>query len=140
MSPVSISQEDLGPGLAVRFVGIVGATAGAIGAVLNPEGVDLLITKSSFWFKTKSTGAANLGVGVAANATTKGTDVLNDLAVGSVTSDTWYNGHAPQATAKTQISAPAVWAAGQYLTFTGSGDTTGLEGYMFVEYVRKPAA
>jgi hypothetical protein len=121
--------------MAIDITGVVATTDGAIGAVLNPEGVDVLVTRSILHVKTQSSGAANLSCGVAATATTSTTDIINALAVGGATGK-YYNGQAVQVTAKTEVSAPAVWSAGKYINFTGSASTAGLVGTLFVEYLR----
>lgn len=132
---VAIDYEGKGA-LAIDITGVASTDAGGVGALANPEGVSLLITKATFYFATPSTSAANLGVGIAADATTKATDILNDLDVNGVAAGSWYNGHARQNTAKTAISAPAVWTTTKYLTFTGSATTAGLTGTLYLEYYR----
>lgn len=121
--------------MAIDISGVAATTDGAIGAILNPEGVDVLITRCFLYVTTQSTGAANLSCGVAATSTTATTDIINALAVGGATGK-YYNGQAQQVTAKTEVSAPAVWAAGKYINFTGSASTAGLVGTLFVEYLR----
>jgi hypothetical protein len=130
---VSISQEGKGV-LAIDLVGGTSTANGGLGAVANPEGVAVIILRTTFYGKTNSTGAANLGAGVEA-AGAKGTDILNDLAMAAVAGK-MYNGHAMQNTAKTEITAPVLWAADKYITFTGSASTAGLTGTLYVEYVR----
>lgn len=122
--------------LTIDIAGAAVATAGGLGALANPEGVSLLITKATLEIISPSTGAANLGIGVAASATTKATDVLNDLDVNAPSAGDWYNGFARQNGAKTQISAPAVWTASKYLTLTGSATTAGLSARLYLEYIR----
>jgi hypothetical protein len=107
-----------------------------VGAVLNPEGVNVVILRTTFYAHTPSAGAANLSIGVASAANGAATDIVNAMDVVATTADTMWNGHAMQNTAKTQITGPALWQAGYYITFTGSATTVGLEGYLFVEYVR----
>ena len=134
---MTVAVETEGRGvLAIKITGVASTDAGGVGAVANPEGVNLVILRTTFYAHVPSTGAANLGVGVAVNATTKATDILNDLDANTMTADTMWNGHAMQNTAKTQISAPALWTPTGYITFTGSATTVGFEGYLFVEYVR----
>lgn len=134
---MTVSVETEGRGvLAIKITGVASAAAGGIGAVQNPEGVNCVILRTTFYSHVPSTGAANLGVGIAAAATTKATDILNDLDAQSMTADTMWNGHVMQNGAKTQISAPALWTKDYYITFTGSASTVGFEGYLFVEYVR----
>lgn len=133
---VSVNPNSAQAGkMVVKIVGVAGTGSGGIGAVANPEGVDLMILRSQLYVKASSTGAANLGVGVVADAVTKGTDIVNDLSVASVDGKI-YNGNTIQVTAKTEITAPVIWTASKYITFTGSGSTAGLEAYLFVEYVR----
>ena len=136
---MTVAVETEGRGvLAIKVTGVASTDNAGVGVVANPEGVPVVILRTTIYFKTKSTGAANLGIGVTTVAA-KATDILNDLAVGGVTNGTVYNGHAMQNTAKTEITAPALWAADKYITFTGSATTVGLEAYLFVEYVRAVA-
>jgi hypothetical protein len=132
----SLTSNNTGRGLmAINLTGVTGTGNGGIGAVLNPEGVDVLITRCFLYVGTASTGAANLSCGVGATATTPTSDIISALAVNGVTGN-YYNGQAQQVTAKTQVSAPATWSASKYIVFTGSADTTGFVGTLFVEYVR----
>lgn len=135
---ISTAQVGQTGKLVIKITGVTGTGNGGVGALANPEGVDLLILRSQLYIVTASAGAANLGVGIAADGTTKGTDVVNDLAVNGAITGKVYNGNTIQATAKTEITAPAVWSASKYLTFTGSADTTGLVAYLIVEYLRLP--
>lgn len=121
--------------MSIAITGVVPTTDGAIGAVLNPEGVDILITRCILYVKTNSIGAANLSCGVAATPTTATTDIINALAMAAAAGK-YYNGQAQQVTAKTEVSAPAVWSAGKYINFTGSASTLGLVATLYVEYLR----
>lgn len=121
--------------MAIDITGVVATTDGAIGAVLNPEGVDVLITRSILHVSANSAGAANLSTGVAATPTTAASDIINALAMAAAAGK-YYNGQAVQVSAKTEVTAPAVWSAGKYINFTGSASTAGLVGTLFVEYLR----
>lgn len=132
---IAVNNEGRGA-LTIDITGVASTDSGGIGALLNPEGVALLITKSTIHFIAPSGGAADLGIGIGATAATKGTDVLNDLDVNGVAAASWYNGHARQNTAKTEITAPAVWGATEYLTFTGSATTADLSARLYLEYIR----
>jgi hypothetical protein len=123
--------------LVIKIDGALSTANGGLGAVLNPEGVDLIITRSHLFYKAASAGAANLGAGIVAAAASKGTDVVNDLA-SAATAGKVYNGSTIQVTAKTEVTAPVVWQAGYYLTFTGSASTVGMVAYLYVEYLRLP--
>lgn len=132
---VTINNEGKGA-MSIHIVGGTPVTDGGQGAIANPEGVTLLVLRTTLYVKNHSTGAANLGVGIAANATTKGTDVVNDLAVGGAIDGKFYNGSTIQPTAKTEITAPAAWTSDKFLTFTASADLSGFDGTLYVEYVR----
>ena len=128
--------EDVGHGgcLTIHITGAASAAAAGLGSIANPEGRTLLILRTTIYFVTKSTGAANLSVGVTTAAATA-TDIINALAVGGVTNATVYNGHAMQNTSVTEITTPAVWHSTDYITLTGSATTVGLEAYLYVEYI-----
>ena len=123
--------------MVIKITGATSAANAGLGQLLNPEGVDCAILRSELYIKTASTGAANLGVGVTTTGA-KGTDIVNDLAVNGAITGKIYNGNTIQETAKTEITAPVIWSADKYITFTGSADSTGLVAYLIVEYVRLP--
>jgi len=130
----AIASEGHGGCLTIHITGAASAAAAGLGSIANPEGRTLLILRTTVYFVTKSTGAANLSIGVT-TAAAEATDILNALAVGSVVDATVYNGHAMQNTAKTEITAPAIWTSAKYITITGSATTVGLEAYLYVEYI-----
>lgn len=131
----SIEYKGRGGVLTIEVEGVTGTSAGAIGEVDNPEGVDLLITRATWHVITPSTGAANLSCGVDASGGTF-TDIISGLAVNGSIAGKVYNGHAMQNTTKTEIEAPAIWTAAKKLGFTGSASTAGLVGRLYVEYIR----
>ena len=126
---MSVAREYTGRGgvLSYRITGAASTANAGLGSIANPEGVDLLILRATLNFVTPSDGAANLGIGVT-TAAAKATDILNDLDVN--------NGFAMQNTAKTAITAPAIWTAAKYVTLTGSATTAGLDAVLMIEYVR----
>ncbi len=131
----SIEYEGRGGTLAIDLTGENDLTAGGLGAIQNPWGEDVLILRATLYIGTPSTGAANLDVGVAAAAATDATDIINALAVNGAITGKVYNGHAMQNTAKTEITAPAVWQDDYYVTFTGSASTVGLVAKLLLECV-----
>lgn len=131
---VSVNIEGKGA-LSFKITGVASAANAGVGAIANPEGVSLIILRTTLFVTTQSTGAANLGIGVAADAVSKATDILNDMAVGGATGK-MYNGHAPQTTAKTEITAPALWSSDKFVTLTGSATTAGLDATLYIEYLR----
>lgn len=104
---------------------------GEVAAQLNPEGVPLIITDAKLYVDTPSTGAANLNVGIAANATTSDTDMINALAVNGVITGKAYHGM----TALAAKGEAQVWGATEYITATGSASTAGFVGRLFVSYI-----
>ena len=120
--------------LVIDIVGAAAATDGGIGSVVNPEGADLGVLRTYAWFDTGSTGAANLDVGVGADATTKGTDILSsfDGVEATVGGKLFYC----QAVPVNETEDAVIWESDEYITFTGSATTVGLAGKLFVEYVR----
>ena len=122
----------------VLITGAASAAGGGLGAVANPEGVDVLILRTTLVVLAASTGAANLSVGIAADAVTSAADIVNALAMNGVGAKTAYNGFVMENGAKTAISAgvPALWTTDKFLTFTGSASTVGLSARILVDYVR----
>lgn len=116
----------------VPLTGVAATTGGAVGAVLNPEGVPLVIVDVKLYVDTPSTGAANLSVGIAADAVTSDTDMINALAVnGSITGKAYHGMTALAAKGEAQV-----WGATEYITATGSASTAGFTGRLFVQYIR----
>lgn len=133
---MAISLNTEGKGwMSIAFTGATSTSDGGLGALANPEGVTLIITRSLLYVSANSDGAANLEVGVGATSTTNATDIIGTLAMGAAAGKI-YNGSTIQTTAKTEITAPVLWTSSKYLTFTGSADTTGLAGTLYVEYLR----
>lgn len=133
---MTVAVETEGRGvLAIKITGVASTENAGIGEVANPEGVNLVILKTTLYVHVPSTGGANISIGVGASGAAS-TDIINALAMNGAISDKMYNGHARQNTDKTEISQPALWTPTKYINFTGSASTVGLEAYLFVEYVR----
>ena len=135
---MAVAQEFVGRGgvLIIEVTGAASTGNAGIGAFANPEGAPLLILRATWHVLTPSTGAANISIGVAADDESAATDIINALAVNGAITGKVYNGHAMQNTAKTEITAPVIWTAAKYITFTGSGSTVDLDARLYVEYVR----
>ena len=121
--------------LAIDFVGVAAATGGAIASVLNPEGIDLIVTHAVLYIATNSTGAANLTVGIGASATTDYNDMVTATAMAAAAGKV-YTADARAATIATEVTAPGVWLAAEYVNITGSASTAGLTGTLYIEYLR----
>ena len=128
-------KNDEGRGL-MRFLitGVASAAAAGIGSIANPEGVRLGILRSFVYYRTGSTGAANLSVGIT-TAAASATDVLNaqDVINATVGGKLMHEGAVQ--VAKTE-NPTAIWTSGTYLTFTGSATTVGLDADLYLETVR----
>ena len=136
MAASIIAPGEAGGGvMVIKVTGEASTDAGGIGAVANPEGTSLLITRATWHIDTPSTGAANVNIGVG-DADADNTDIINALAANGAIAGKVYNGQARQNTAKTEITAPAVWTDAKYITFKGSASTAGLVAYLYVEYIR----
>lgn len=121
--------------LTINFTGEASTAGGGIAAIANPEDKSVLILRATLYVSDNSTGAANLSAGIADDASTSATDIVNALAMAAAAGKA-YNGHAMQNTAKTEIAAPALWTASKFLTLSGSASTVGLAGKLIIEYVR----
>jgi len=118
--------------LEIPLTGALLFAGGEVAAVLNPEGVPLIIVDVKIYIDTPSTGAANLSVGIAADATTSDTDMINALAVNGAVTGLAYHGM----TALAAKGAAQVWAVDEYITATGSASTVDFVGRLFVSYIR----
>lgn len=100
-------------------------TAGAVIALANPLGADVVITSAVLDIVTAATTATNtVDIGIATNATT--------------TSDTLFDGQAASAGLKTaggtNGGVPRVWGATQFITGTASATLAGLVGTLRLTY------
>ena len=114
----------------VALKGVTATTGGALFAWANPEGQSIIITRFQIDITTKSTGAANVSFGTAANATTSSDNLIDTYAAGGTEKvvdnmvDKGTNGKLTQK-----------MTSSQYLTGTGSASTAGLVGSVYIHYV-----
>jgi hypothetical protein len=118
--------------LEIPLTGALLFAGGEIAAVANPEGVPLIIVDVKIYVDTPSTGAANINVGLAADAVTSDTDMINALAINGAITGKAYHGM----TALAAKGEAQVWGLTQFLTATGSADSRGFVGRLFVQYIR----
>lgn len=115
----------------VALTATTGTGGGGALSLANPEGSDLIVTRLVLDITTKSTGAATVDAGIAANGTTSADNLIDGLAVGAAAgvfdniADGGTNGKARQR-----------WNGDQYLTVTASASLAGLVGNAYIEYVR----
>jgi len=123
----------------IPFTGVPATAGGAVGSWAPPQGAPIHITRAVVVTTTFSTGAANLSVGVAANKTTSATNLIPATAVGTAIKD--IDSITTQIIAATAaesgISNLVVALTGtQAVTITGSADTTGLVGFLVLDYIQ----
>lgn len=130
----AISEQKSGY-LKVTVTGVTTATAGGIGAFLNPEGVMLGITRAFVYFRTGSTGATTFDVGIGATATTANASVMDfaDAIQATVGGKMVFG---PTAQVAITENPTAKWGANEYLVFTGAASTVGLDADVYIEYIR----
>ena len=118
--------------LAIPLTGALLFAGGEVASVLNPEGVPLVITDVKILVTTPSTGAATLSAGIAAAATTSDNDMIDALDINGAAAGSAYHGM----TALAAKGAAQVWGATEYITATGSADSSGFVGTLYVQYDR----
>lgn len=113
----------------VTLTGTASTSGGAIASWTSGAGAPI-VDRVVIVTTTKSTGAANISVGVAANSTTSSSNLIDTLDVGTATVATDnINGAGASGKAVQYMSAPS-----SYVTVTGSASTAGLVGTMYITY------
>lgn len=102
-------------------------TGGAVAAIANPLGVDLIITNACLDIKTAASAPSNtVDIGVAANGTTS--------------SDTLFDGQAASAGLKavggTNGALPRRWGANEVVTATASATLAGMVATLHLVVIR----
>lgn len=111
------------------ITGVAATTGGAVFSWQNPENVPIIVTRIDIDVLTKSSGAANLSVGTAANGTTSSANLIDTYAIGGTEKvvnnidDKGANGKSVQK-----------MTTSQFITATGSATTVGLTGFVYVQY------
>jgi len=118
--------------LEIPLTGAALFAGGEIASVANPEGLPLIITDVKIYVSTASTGAATINVGINASPTTSDTDLISALAINGAIAGLAYHGM----TALAAKGAAQVWGAADYITATGSADSSGFRGRLYISYVR----
>ena len=92
-----------------------------------------MILRTFLYARTGSTGAANLDVGVT-TISAKGTDILSTFDMLEAT----IGGKAfnCQAVPANETEEAVIWEDDEYITFTGSATSVGLDADLYVEYIR----
>jgi len=113
------------------------AEIGAQGEILNPEGVDLLITTSYFYLVTPAAAAATLDVGIGASGSENNQDLHGELPLDGDAGTAWMGLH-PAVTMDAALTA-GIWGDDEYLTFTTVGESAlPCVGKLYIDYIRLP--
>lgn len=105
-------------------------TAGGVLALLNPEGVTLIVHGLVLDVTTIATAACTLDAGIAANGTTSNDTLIDGVDVNTavITADNIKN-------AGTNGASARRWGATEYLTVSkASGAAAGLAGSAYIDY------
>jgi hypothetical protein len=114
----------------VALAGVTATTGGALFAWANPEGQSVIVTRLQIDITTKSTGAAAVDFGVAANGTTSADNLIDGYAAGG-TEKVVDN----MADAGTNGKVVQKMTSSQFITGTGASSTAGLVGSVYIHYV-----
>lgn len=121
--------------LRTTLAGVVATTGGALAAIANPEGADVLITRAVLHLTTDATGAALADIGVAADGETSSDTLLDGVDIGTAAGV--FDNIDDQGTNGQSV---LVWGADEFVTMTGSADSSGLVGVLYIEYIPISAA
>lgn len=116
-----------------RKVALTAATTTAVGGVLkllNPESVDLIITKLILDIITPSTGAATVDAGVDDDGATNSDTLIDGKSV--ATAGVFDNIEDQGTNGRSSVK----WPAGYYLVITASATTAGMVGNAYINYIR----
>lgn len=111
--------------------------AGLLGEVLNPEGVDLLVTEGWFHCNTPSTAAATQDWGFAATGV-DAVDLVAAFPVNPAAGTNWtIVARGASEAAATGAQNGDTWGAAEFLTVTNAAAaSTDLDGYLYLKYIR----
>ena len=111
--------------------------AGLLGEVLNPEGVDLLVTEAWAHFVTGATAAATQDWGFAATGVDS-VDLVAGFPVNPAADTDWtILARGASEAAATGAQDSARWGAAEFLNITNAAQaSTGLDAYLYLKYIR----
>ena len=102
-------------------------TAGGVVAVLNPFGVDVIVTDVVLNVTTAATATCTLNAGVAANATTTSDTLIDGVDVNTAVGV--FDNHANAGT----NGGSDLWESDEYITVSkATGSAAGLEGTVYI--------
>ena len=128
------TAEGRGGVMVLDVVGAASTDNGGLGALANPLGADLLITKAFWHVVEHSAAAANFSAGIGIEAAAS-TDIINALACGGGTEPGKVWQCQADVGAKTEV-VPAVWTSAKFLNLKGSASTVGLIGKLYLYFIR----
>jgi len=105
-------------------------TAGGALSVVNPLGVDLIVTDLILDITTEATGSATVDAGIAADGTTSADNLIDAGNVGAAVA-VLNNVDNAGSNGKKCVK----WGATEYLTITASATLAGLVGNAYIKWV-----
>ena len=121
------------PHFAVRpLVGVVSTSGGGLLGFIPAEGNPIIVTRVTIYVVTKSNGAATLNIGVGTNTTTSANNLITACDVGANSGVVFNNISDIGASGSSRQLMTGV----QAVTVTGTADTTGFVGILFVEFLK----
>jgi hypothetical protein len=114
----------------VTLTGTANTSGGAMGSWTPPQGGPVIIQGVTVYCTANSGGAANLSVGVAANAATNSVTLINAAAIGGANNTIIVSGTGNGATVSGLLTTT------QAVTFTGSANTVGFAGKAYISYIK----
>lgn len=134
MSYTQNTAPQLG-GLSYTITGGTATAAGGQAAILNPEGIPLILHQPLLYVVASSTGAANLTIGTAASGTVAANSLLTTTAVGAAAGKTYQLFTAGTVVAS-DGSSTMTWGSADYINVTASASAAGFSAILYLPYFR----
>lgn len=116
----------------IPLVGVASTSGGGIAAYIPKEGLPIIVTRTTLYVITKSTGAATVDVGVGTNATTDSGNLITACDVGSNSAVVYDNITDVGASGKSR----QLCSGAQYVTVTGLASTVGMVATLYLEFIK----
>ncbi len=117
------------------LAGVVSTSGGGLLAYIPNEGNPVIVLHTVLYVITKSTGAATLNIGIAADGVTSANNLITACDIGTNSAVVFDNITDVGASGKSR----QLMTGTQQLTVTGTADSTGFVGLLFISFVRATA-
>jgi hypothetical protein len=128
-------NSQLGRGaLVISYTGE--AAIGAQGSVLNPEGVDVLITDCFWHMVTPATAAATLNIGIGATGANS-SDIVSAIDIQGEGANTAWMGLIQSTASEGALATPFLWSSTTFVNFTtAAASAVPCVGELLIKYIR----